>query len=80
MIFFFIGEEEGEGGNGLDSARCGNLSAWLGCLLVRNFQLKQRKRYRSNLNDTIKRLLSAITSSRQNNCENLKLFLPKKML
>ena len=35
-MFLFIGEEEGEGGNGLDSARCGNSSAWLGCLLVRS--------------------------------------------
>ena len=40
MMFLFIWEEEGEGGNGLDSAQSGNLSAWLGCLLVRNFQLK----------------------------------------
>ena len=30
-MFLFIGEEEGEGGNGLDSAQCGNLLAWLGC-------------------------------------------------
>ena len=40
MMFLFIGEEESEGGNGPESAQCGNLSAWLGCLLVRNFQLK----------------------------------------
>lgn len=39
-MFLFIWEEEGEGGNGLDSVQSGNLSAWLGCLLVRNFQLK----------------------------------------